>query len=364
MATDIPPDAPLHISLSLRIPQPHIYAQLLDHLRSHPHPLAPLALRALAWAAVAPRPLALNELACGLAVDPAHPAVLSNAWADVSQILRLATRLLEQRHGAVHLAHESLRDFLPAYLARHSSGSDGGAGEPAIDPHEDLASACLTYLTMPPFRTPCVSPTELHNRLRTYPFLSYASQHWFRHAQRVRGRFCGPFEGLIRLALVPGSDGSNFPTSWMQAARPLIEELGVTHIAQLPADDNRWMLNLLAKEGSMRVLNYFLAGGMTREMREGVGGWSPLRVAARYGRVEVVEELVGAGAYRVEGEREEALGLACQSGSVEMLRLLLAAGDLNGGSETAPGVVTVEGWDREITRELVAAGGRIYPVVQ
>ncbi|MDO4557740.1 MAG: ankyrin repeat domain-containing protein, partial [Planctomycetia bacterium] len=99
-------------------------------------------------------------------------------------------------------------------------------------------------------------------------------------------------------------------------------------VPEVERDAGMSALHYAVQIGNRDWVRGLLAGGMNPDLREGRIGETPLHLASRHGRVELVTELLRFGASVNSQNREGAtpLLLAAQEGHTEVVRLLLDAG--------------------------------------
>lgn len=141
----------------------HLYSMIFEHLSAEPDDFKrSIAVRSLAWIAIAQRPLDISELEVALSITPDNNSVCYDAQLKrLVDILRdLCGPLLDINETAVHggimsvfcttitLIHPTLEDFL------FSPSSPGSLGLPLNRQqlHANAAKVCVAYLSLPELR--------------------------------------------------------------------------------------------------------------------------------------------------------------------------------------------------------------------
>lgn len=169
------------------------YDEAVKRIKSqHPNSIA-LARRALAWIVHAQRPLAVEELLHALAVEVGTKDIDAENIDDINAIIVACVGLVVVNEGTVRHLHYTA----PEYLMRTESLQ-------LPEPHEIIASSCLTYLQFRvfsegacfekvPIRPDCfdaipgIENTAVSERLRRYPFVQYAARYWGYHSLHCSG---------------------------------------------------------------------------------------------------------------------------------------------------------------------------------
>ncbi|CAM1508031.1 Fc.00g048790.m01.CDS01 [Cosmosporella sp. VM-42] len=126
-----------------------------------------LAYRVIAWITQSQRRLKVNELVHALAVEEDSDEFDEDNIPDVKLILRVCVGLVtkEATDDSVGMVHTTAHEF---FHARSPANA-----------RKDIASACLTYLTVTPFTLgPCKSLDEITERINQRPFMLYAAKFW------------------------------------------------------------------------------------------------------------------------------------------------------------------------------------------
>ena len=136
-----------------------------------------MAKSALLWISFARRLLTTEELCHILATRPGDKELNVDNVADVEDIVSVCAGLVVVDDGSnvIRLVHYTLQEYL---LQTRDSWSPTA--------RNDVAEACLTYLSFDTFRSGrSYSKKLLENKIRQYSFLRYAAQNWGHHALQV-----------------------------------------------------------------------------------------------------------------------------------------------------------------------------------
>ena len=156
-----------------------LYHETLKRIRSQPGDDGDLGMRVLSWVSCARRPLSVDELRYGLAVeydlDNEQPTeldkdniLLPKSLADVCAGLVV----IDPASQTVRLVHYTTQEFFDKERLNLFDKVD-----------EDIARACLTHLSYDICTVIDWDESQAWNILLSYPFLKYATIHWLSHVQ-------------------------------------------------------------------------------------------------------------------------------------------------------------------------------------
>lgn len=242
-----------------------------------------LARKILNMLAFSFRPLSLREIRDVLQITPGiYHLDESKRLTNPKDVLSICGSLLSYRRDtdSVALAHHSVKTYLLSDLVGDVSYYKLSESEG----HRSLAISCVSYLLLDFFASgPCRSLSILDYRCQKYPFFSYASQAWPRHAQKLEdvGDFGKDFWDILKLFLF--STG-NFG-AWVELLIPNSE-----YIEKTPP------LYYAASFGLNNVVRYLLKSGADVEGRGGRGDATPINIASYRGHTETVKILLEHGA--------------------------------------------------------------------
>lgn len=166
-----------------------------------------LSLRLFSWICFAVRPLSLDELRFATTLDDAlcYTSIeaymaMEDVCEDAEQMERrmrtLSKGLIEVKeqgdHRVAQFVHQSVNDFmqrsgLDSLHQRLSQNLDPGK-DLTGDAHDQLCKSCLRYLAMEEILRLGNEETDFRAAAQTYPFLGYATNCWYVHAEHAEGR--------------------------------------------------------------------------------------------------------------------------------------------------------------------------------
>ena len=136
-----------------------------------------LAKRALAWITYAQRPLKAEELCVALAIEPGKNALDDDNIDDVEDIVSFCAGLVtvDKESSIVRLVHYTTQEYLEQVRLKWIPGAQ-----------EEMATACLTYLSFETFRSgSCKSDETFEHRLAKNRFVGYSAFYWRDHVRPV-----------------------------------------------------------------------------------------------------------------------------------------------------------------------------------
>ena len=232
-----------------------------------------LAKQALSWITYAQRPLTSQELCHALAIEVGSSKLDPDAVCDIDDVLSVCAGLVtvDNESDAVRLVHYTTQEYFERIRLEWLPNAQ-----------QDIASACITYLSMDAFLSgSCDSDEAFEARLRDYAFLDYVARHWERHVEVIQ-------QAVFDLALAFLHSEPLVLTA-IQAA--LVGEYRYSGYSQnFPSQTNG--LHLVARYG----LTYFV--DMLLKKPEYSADWkdeygrTPLSYAARRGHEAVVRLLL------------------------------------------------------------------------
>ena len=138
-----------------------------------------LGMRILSWITHAKRPLSVNELRYGLAIE--YSDIQEDVEFDEDNVLSSGSLvdvcaglvIIDSNSQVVRLAHYTTQEYLDKARNELFKGAE-----------VDMSRACLTYLS---YNTDTgIEDEKIRNELiASHPFLLYACHHWFSHAKNV-----------------------------------------------------------------------------------------------------------------------------------------------------------------------------------
>ena len=164
-----------------------LYREALVRIQKQSDNDEELGMRILSWIIHAKRPLSVNELRYGLAID--YSDVQEDVEFDEDNVLSSGSlvdvcaglAIIDSNSQVVRLAHYTTQEYLDRARKQLFKGAEA-----------DLSRACLTFLSydIDPFRSYDIDWQFGNEKIRNelvdlHPFLAYACHHWFSHAKNV-----------------------------------------------------------------------------------------------------------------------------------------------------------------------------------
>lgn len=149
-------------------------------LAQHPDYIA-LARKVIYWVFYAVRPLTLKEIQHALAVEPDDTFLDEDSIVDEELLISVCTGIITVQHESdvVGLVHYTAQQYL-----------ERKAVEYFPEAQDEILRTCLTYLSFKEFdKGPCRKVKKLEARLKSWPLLRYAAQHWAEHASFKKSAF-------------------------------------------------------------------------------------------------------------------------------------------------------------------------------
>jgi hypothetical protein len=274
-----------------------------------------LAKQGLSWITYAQRPLTIQELCHALAIEPGERILDPDAVCDIDDILSACAGLvtIDTESNVVRLVHYSTQEYFERIRLEWIPNAQ-----------LDIATACITYLSMDTFLSgSCDSDEAFEARLGDNVFLDYSARHWGRHAEVVQ-------QSISDLALAFLCSDSLVLTV-IQAA--VVEKHVYGKYSQgFPSQING--LHLVARYGLSCLAEMLLeeAGNDLRVDAKDQYGRTPLSWAAERGHEAVVRLLVERDDVEADAKGKYSrtpLSWAAARGHEAVVRLLLDTGKVD-----------------------------------
>ena len=142
-----------------------------------------LARRAICWISYARRTLSTNELCHALAIEPGTTTLDPKNISDIEDIISVCTGLviMDQGTGNVRFAHYTTQKYFERVRSEWSPYAE-----------DEIAAACLTYLSFDTFRVgSCPTDESFERRLDENAFLEYSARYWGEHVRPVESSVSG-----------------------------------------------------------------------------------------------------------------------------------------------------------------------------
>ena len=147
------------------------YETTLERIKAQEGEKAKLAMTALMWICHSERPLQVDELCHGLAVEIGSAHFNNDNVPGTETVLACCQGLVtvDKEASTARLAHHTLREYLSTYRDLFPRA------------HSEMAETCLTYLNSDQVNA---LPAKPQPDLSSMPFLKYCSRYWGIHAKR------------------------------------------------------------------------------------------------------------------------------------------------------------------------------------
>jgi ankyrin repeat protein len=154
------------------------YEDAISRLKNQLPEDAALAIRVITWVVYAKRALTIAELRHALAVELEETVFDSDNLLDTEDIISVCAGLvtIDKESNIIRLVHYTTQEY---FDRTRSIWSPYG--------NLDITRTCLTYLSFDVFRSGnCLTFTAFKHRMATYPFMSYATRYWGKHASSIQ----------------------------------------------------------------------------------------------------------------------------------------------------------------------------------
>jgi len=285
-----------------------------------------LAKRAISWITYAQRPLTTNELCHAVSIEHGDKALDSDDIYNVEGVISVCAGLVavDEESNVIRLVHSTTQEYFERELLKWNPGAQ-----------EEIAIACLTYLSFDTFRSgSCASDEAFEQRLVKHAFFNYSARYWSKHVRPVQNRISHLVLGFLY-------DKALVDSTAQGALTPKYKFKGYSR--RFP---NRTSgLHLAARYGLLHLIEGMLRGG-----KHGKGnivdilkddyGRTPLSLAAEEGHEAIVRLLVERD--DVEGDSKDKddrtpLWWAAARGHAGVVRLLLESKKVNVDSKDLDG---------------------------
>ena len=137
-----------------------------------------LAKRAISWITYAQRPLTTQELCHALSVAPGDKALDSDDIYDIESVTSVCAGLVtvHKESNVIRLVHYTTQEYFERVRLQWNPGA-----------REEIAVACLTYLSFDTFRSgSCAGDEAFEQRLAENAFFDYSAHYWSEHIRPVQ----------------------------------------------------------------------------------------------------------------------------------------------------------------------------------
>ncbi|THX22196.1 ankyrin [Aureobasidium pullulans] len=255
---------------------PEMYRKTMDQIKRSRH--ADLAMRVVQWVILAARPLRIQELRHGLAVELRTSELDEDNLTSKKTIMSACLGLLTMHtDGFVRCVHASAFEFLAEQDLETTKAG-----------HSDIAGACLTYLSYKVFDEPCQRSEELEDRVATNHFACYAAQNLGFHCRHIETEFTQQFSSLL------DNEGSRRSSTQLCYHREIKDKvLRQEAFSMLP--NGQTALQVACRLGLIQKSEQMIQSGCDISASD-AQGWTALTTASSYGHLHIIRVLVMAGA--------------------------------------------------------------------
>jgi Ankyrin repeats (3 copies) len=137
-----------------------------------------LATRVLSWMTYAKRLLTTDELCHALAVELDEEELDADNIPNVEDVVSVCAGLvtIDEESKIIRLVHYTTQEYFERIRVEWNPVAQ-----------QDIASTCLTYLTLSTFGSgSCASDVEFEGRLKDNPFFDYSARYWAIHTHNVQ----------------------------------------------------------------------------------------------------------------------------------------------------------------------------------
>ena len=297
-----------------------LYQETLQRIQKQPGEDGELGMRVLSWVTHTRRPLSVEELRYGLAVENNDDdnGVQPNEF-DADNLLS-AKSLVDVCAGLVvidpisqtiRLVHYTTQEFFDKERLHLFERAD-----------EDVARACLTYLSYD-ICAISTSPDLVSETLLSHPFLNYAALHWLSH---VKGRY----------PQIEDSPAFHEAVAYVHDSEKLRFSAKVWRKLLLPARTYR-PSDIRATEGMLPLpaasecdLFDYVVFLLDQVPTSKATLNESLHCASSKGHADIVRLLIGRGAdiESLAADSSNALQRACKGGHLEVAKILMGTGGM------------------------------------
>jgi hypothetical protein len=151
------------------------YDEAMQRIESQDNREVNLAKQVLCCISYAFRPLTVTEVQHGLAIEPGDVDLDEEVLSDEDDLVSLCAGLVttDRESNVIRLVHYTTQQYFERIRMTRFP-----------DAQTSIATTCLVYISFDTFaKGHCRSDLGLEFRLRKYPLLEYAAQHWGDHAR-------------------------------------------------------------------------------------------------------------------------------------------------------------------------------------
>ena len=151
------------------------YAEALERIKAQRSGFRRLAETVLSWIVCTKRSMTILELRHALAVEDNASQIAEDNFPEADEMVSVCAGMVttDEDSGIIRLVHLTMQEYFEGTLQDWA-------------PHAQTAIArtCFTYLSFDVFSTgPCLSWTDLEERIQRHPLFDYAARYWGAHVE-------------------------------------------------------------------------------------------------------------------------------------------------------------------------------------
>jgi ankyrin repeat protein len=293
-----------------------VYDQAMQRIKNQDENQAALAHKVLYWISCSLRPLTLAEMQHALAVEPGDEDLDKDGIHDKELMISVCAGLVtvDEESNQIRLVHYTTQSYIERIRMLQFPEAPS-----------TMAKTCLTYLAFNPFTNNYSRSEEEHRiRLDKYPFLGYAANYWGDHTRH------GTDDDVHGLTLKFLSNPVGMLNAIQAVDRARSDLAWYSYGSRVP---NLTRLHIVVSFGLVDIAQNLLAEGADVDARTD-RGITPLHLAAKAGRTQMVHLLLQAGAKvsrdysapETPIDRKTPLHMAAKAGHTPVVQLLIDAG--------------------------------------
>jgi ankyrin repeat protein len=306
-----------------------------------------LAKRTISWITNAKRPFTTAELCHAVSIELDDTA-LEDVY-DVEDILSVCAGLVavDKESNIIRLVHYTTEEYFKRVLLEWNPNN-----------LEEIALACLTYLSFDAFRNgSCDDDKYFEQRLATNPFFDYAARYWSDHIRPVEitashlalGLLCDDaiIDSIVQAIYVSTFKRKGYSTWFPKSSKAvhLTARYGLLYLTEKFVEDKhgenieadsrdlyyQTPLSLAARHGHESIVKLLLSSGRQVDADSKDSYYqTPLSWAARHGHESIVKLLLSSGR-QVDADSKDSSGrtplsFAASRGHESIVKLLLSSG--------------------------------------
>jgi ankyrin repeat protein len=319
-----------------------IYEQAMERIEDQRKHSRELAKQILAWIIYAQRPLSTGELQHALAVKKDTTKLNSDYLPSIKILRSICAGLVtvDEESGIIRLVHYTTQEYFNKNPTKWFLNAEA-----------EITTTCIIYLSFSVFQSGiCQTDNEFEERLQSYQLYDYASRYWGHHARKASILCDSVIKFLRKQAQIEASS---------QALMAVKRWPGHTGYSQeIPRQMTG--LHLAAYFGLDNAVQ--VLGSNSPDQKDSYRR-TPLSYAAKGGHEEVVKLLLATGQVDINTKDEDGwtpLSRAAWEGYKEVVNLLFITGqvDINAKDKYGWTLLSRAAWEghEEAVKLLLATG--------